>query len=47
LKFPVLDDVGDEALFVLDFHAVKNATIRINANKIGVLGFEGVKPFLG
>jgi hypothetical protein len=47
LKFPVLDDVGDEALFVLDFHAIKNATIRINANKKWVLRFEGVKTFLG
>jgi hypothetical protein len=47
LKFPILDNVGDEALFVLDFHAVKNAAIRIDAHKKRVLGLEGAKPFLG
>jgi hypothetical protein len=47
LEFPVLNDVGDEALLVLDLHGVEYAAIRIDAHKKRMPGFEGIKLFVG
>lgn len=47
LKFPVLDDVGDEALSLLDLHGVEHGPIRIDPHEKRVPGPEGVKFFIG
>ena len=38
LEIPVTDDVGNEALLVLDFHCVEGAPVRVDRDEVVVSG---------
>jgi hypothetical protein len=45
LQVEVLDDIGDEALLVLQFHGIKNAAVRVESNEPFVLRLESFQGF--